>query len=113
MSTSAPLPFRFKPDAHAASPLYLQLAQALSKAIAEGQYLANEALPSERVLAEALQVSRVTARNAIERLVEQGLIVRKRGSGNYIAPRLEQPLTRLSGFSEELHQRGFVPASFR
>lgn len=105
------LPFTFKPDPAAASPLYLQLAQALSKAIAEGHYQADEALPSERVLAEALDVSRVTARNAIERLVEQGLIVRKRGSGNYIAPRLEQPLTRLSSFSEELHQRGFVPGS--
>lgn len=105
------LPFAFKPDAQAASPLYLQLAQALSKAIAEGRYQADEALPSERVLAESLQLSRVTARKAIERLVEQGLIVRKRGSGNYIAPRLEQPLTRLSGFSEELHQRGFVPGS--
>lgn len=105
------LPFTFKPDAAAASPLYLQLAQALSKAIADGLYQADEALPSERVLAEALAVSRVTARNAIERLVEQGLIVRKRGSGNYIAPRLEQPLTRLSSFSEELHQRGFVPGS--
>jgi GntR family transcriptional regulator len=105
------LPFTFNPDAEAASPLYLQLAQALSRAIADGVYQADEALPSERVLAEALAVSRVTARNAIERLVEQGLIIRKRGSGNYIAPRLEQPLTRLSGFSEELHQRGFVPGS--
>ncbi|KPF42225.1 GntR family transcriptional regulator [beta proteobacterium AAP121] len=111
MSPTPALPFSFKPDTTAASPLYLQLAQALSKAIAEGLYQADEALPSERVLAEALQVSRVTARNAIERLVEQGLIIRKRGSGNYIAPRLEQPLTRLSGFSEELHQRGFIPGS--
>lgn len=105
------LPFDFRPDANAGSPLYLQLAQALSKAIAEGKYQADHALPSERVLAETLSVSRVTARNAIHRLVEQGLVVRKRGSGNYIAPRLEQPLTRLSSFSEELHQRGFVPGS--
>ena len=104
-------PFEFKPDAAASSPLYLQLAQTLSRAITDGLYQADQALPSERVLAEALGVSRVTARNAIERLVEQGLIVRKRGSGNYIAPRLEQPLTRLSSFSEEVHQRGFVPAS--
>lgn len=101
----------FHPDEHSSSPLYLQLAVALSKAINEGRYQANEALPSERVLAEELNLSRVTARKAIERLVEQGLIVRKRGSGNYIAPRLEQPLTRLSSFSEELHQRGFVPQS--
>lgn len=105
------LPFSFKPDPDAASPLYLQLAQALQRAIQEGQYQADEALPSERLLAESLDLSRVTARKAIERLTEQGLIVRKRGSGNYIAPKLEQPLTRLSGFSEELHQRGFVPGS--
>jgi GntR family transcriptional regulator len=107
----ANLPFNFKPDADAASPLYLQLAQALAKAINEGRYQADEALPSERLLAEELNLSRVTARKAIERLAEQGLIIRKRGSGNYIRPRLEQPLTRLTGFSEELHQRGFVPGS--
>jgi GntR family transcriptional regulator len=53
----------------------------------------------------------VTARKAIDRLVEQGLIIRKRGSGNYIAPKLEQPLSRLTSFSEELHQRGFKPSS--
>jgi GntR family transcriptional regulator len=109
--TSLALPFSFQADTQAASPLYLQLAQALSQAIADGKYKADEALPSERVLAEALSVSRVTARNAIDRLVDQGLIVRKHGSGNYIAPKIEQPLTRLSSFSEELHQRGFVPGS--
>lgn len=103
--------FDFRPDAEAASPLYMQLSQALAQAIRDGHFQADEALPSERVLAEQLELSRVTTRKAIDRLVEQGLIVRKRGSGNYIAPRLEQPLTRLTSFSEELHQRGFVPGS--
>ena len=59
------------------------------------------------MLAEQLNLSRVTTRKAIDRLVEQGLIHRKRSSGNFIAPKLEQPLSRLSSFSEELHQRGF------
>ena len=85
--------FDFKPDPNAASPLYMQLAQALAQAIRDGVFHADEALPSERVLAEQLDLSRVTARKAIDRLVEQGLIIRKRGSGNYIAPKLEQPLT--------------------
>jgi GntR family transcriptional regulator len=105
------LALSFKPDPEASSPLYLQLAAALSKAINEGRYQPNEALPSERALAEQLDISRVTARKAIERLAAQGLIVSKRGSGNYIAPRLEQPVTRLSGFTEELQQRGFMPQS--
>ena len=103
--------FQFKPDPNEASPLYLQLAQKLAQAIRDGHYKADEALPSERVLSESLDLSRVTARKAIDRLVEQGLIIRKRGSGNYIAPRLEQPLSRLTSFSEELQQRGFKPSS--
>ena len=103
--------FQFKPDPNEASPLYLQLAQKLAQAIREGHYKADEALPSERVLSESLDLSRVTARKAIDQLVEQGLIIRKRGSGNYIAPRLEQPLSRLTSFSEELQQRGFKPSS--
>jgi GntR family transcriptional regulator len=103
--------FQFKADPQAASPLYMQLAQKLAQAIRDGEFQTEEALPSERVLSESLDLSRVTARKAIDRLVEQGLIVRKRGSGNYIAPKLEQPLSRLTSFSEELHQRGFKPSS--
>jgi GntR family transcriptional regulator len=101
----------FTPDENDNSPLYLQLARKLGEAIREGRYQVNEALPSERTLAETLTVSRVTARKAIDQLVEQGLVTRRRGSGNYIAPRLEQPLSRLSSFSEELLRRGYSPRS--
>jgi len=100
-----------KPDTRDSSPLYLQLARKLGQAIRDGRYQADEALPSERLLSESLDVSRVTARKAIDQLVEQGLIVRRRGSGNYIAPRIEQPLSRLTSFSEELQQRGYTPSS--
>jgi GntR family transcriptional regulator len=103
--------FEFERDARAPSPLYVQLAQKLAHAIRERRYQPDEALPSERALSESLQLSRVTARKAIDQLVEQGLVVRRRGSGNYIAPRLEQPLSRLTSFSEELNERGFRPSS--
>jgi GntR family transcriptional regulator len=93
------------------SPLYGQLARFIGEAIKAGRYQPDQALPSERILAETLHVSRVTARSAIDQLVEQGKIVRRRGSGNYIAPRLEQPLAYLSSFSEELHKRGYTPTS--
>ncbi|HEU0199860.1 MAG TPA: GntR family transcriptional regulator, partial [Burkholderiaceae bacterium] len=105
------LAFDFRPDHRAASPLYLQLAQKLGQLIRDGGYQADEALPSERVLSDSLRLSRVTARKAIDQLVSQGLVVRRRGSGNYIAPKLEQPLSRLTSFSEELQQRGFKPSS--
>lgn len=101
----------FHPSEQDSSPLYMQLARTIEHAITEGRYQPDEALPSERTLAETLSVSRVTARAAIEQLVDQGLIVRKRGSGNYIAPRIEQPLSHLSSFSEELRKRGYTPSS--
>ena len=103
--------FDFKPDDQDSSPIYIQLARALGQSVREGRYMPDEALPSERVLSERLDVSRATARAAIDQLVEQGLIIRKRGSGNYIAPRLEQPLARLTSFSEELKRRGYTPSS--
>ena len=101
----------FDPDPRDSSPIYMQLSRRLAQLIREGRYKPDEALPSERLLAETLNVSRVTARSAIDQLVSQGLIVRKRGSGNYIAPMLEQPLSQLTSFSEELQRRGYQPSS--
>jgi GntR family transcriptional regulator len=91
--------------------MYMQLSRRLAQLIRKGRYKPDEALPSERVLAETLNVSRVTARSAIDQLVTLGMIVRKRGSGNYIAPMLEQALSKLTSFSEELLRRGYTPAS--
>lgn len=93
------------------SPLYRQLASQLEQAIRTGGYRADQPLPSERMLVESLGVSRVTARKAIGQLVVQGLVLRRHGSGNFIAPRLEQTLSSLTGFTDELRQRGYVPTS--
>jgi GntR family transcriptional regulator len=101
----------FKADLTDNSPLYMQVARKLSQDVREGRYQVDQALPSERLLSEQLDVSRVTARKAIDQLVEQGLVVRRRGSGNYVAPRIEQPLSNLSSFSEQLRQRGYKPGS--
>jgi GntR family transcriptional regulator len=101
----------FKVDANDNSPLYMQVARKLVQDVRAGRYQVDQALPAERLLSEQLDVSRVTARKAIDQLVEQGLVVRRRGSGNYIAPRIEQPLSNLSSFSEQLQQRGYRPGS--
>lgn len=102
---------QFKVDSNDSSPLYVQIARKLSDDVRNGRYQVDQALPSERLLSELLDVSRVTARKAIDQLVEQGLVVRRRGSGNYIAPRIEQALSNLSSFSEQLQQRGYRPGS--
>ena len=101
----------FKPDSASATPLYLQLANKLAAGIHKGVWQPDEALPSERTLSEQMEISRVTARKAIDMLCERGLLTRKQGSGTFITPKLEQPLSRLTNFSEELRQRGFVPGS--
>jgi GntR family transcriptional regulator len=100
-----------KVDPNDQTPLYLQVRKGLLNAIKLGLFQADDALPSERVLSEMIGISRVTARKAIDALSSEGVIVRKHGSGNYIAPLLEQPLSRLTSFTEELRQRGFKPTS--
>ena len=104
-------PRTFKPVAGSATPLYLQLARFLAEEVRAGRYETHEALPSERALSESLALSRVTTRKAIDQLTLQGLIVRRPGSGNYIAPRIEQALSRLTSFSEDLRARGYSPSS--
>jgi GntR family transcriptional regulator len=101
----------FRPDSASPTPLYLQLAHKLADAINAGRWQAEEALPSERVLSEKLGVSRVTARKALDVLFDQRLIARRQGSGTFIAPRLEQPLSRLSSFTEMLQQKGLESSS--
>lgn len=95
------------PDARSATPLYLQLSSRLASAIHAGTWSAGEALPAERTLSEAVGVSRITARKALALLVEQGLIRRARGAGSFITPRTEDPLSRLTGFTRKMEQRGF------
>ncbi len=96
-------------DNRSATPLYLQLEAALRDALASDTWKAGEAMPPERELAEQFGVSRLTLRKALERLEAQGLVQRRQGSGTYVAPRLEQPLSTLTGFSEDMRARGLEP----
>ena len=102
---------QLKPDPALATPLYLQLASKLTMAVHGGLWKPNEALPAERVLSEVLDVSRFTARKAIEILCDRGVLCRRHGSGTYVNNTLARPLSRLTGFSDEARQRGFEPGS--
>jgi len=87
-------------------PMYLQLAQQLRQRIVTGQIATGDALPSERDLCEILGASRVTVRHAIQTLIEEGLIIRRQGSGTFVAPRIEAPGSYLSSFTEDARARG-------
>jgi GntR family transcriptional regulator len=98
-----------RPDAAGASPLYLQIVERIAAAITCGRFKDGEALPPERVLSERLAVSRTTVRKALDELTARGLVTSRHGSGNFVAARLEQPLARLSSFSEDMRARGRNP----
>jgi GntR family transcriptional regulator len=95
-----------------ALPLYQQLARHLRQLIARGALPPDQPLPAERELAERLSVSRVTLRKALQELVEDGLIDQRPRAGTYVRRiHVEQALSGLTGFSEDMHSRGLEPAS--
>lgn len=87
-------------------PLYQLLQRALREAINLHVFGPDEALPAERVLAADLNISRITVRKAIDGLVEEGLLVRRPGSGNFINTRIEKNFAKLTSFSEDMRSRG-------
>jgi GntR family transcriptional regulator len=98
-------------DPDSSLPLYQQLQRALREAI-EKQVLAPEdALPSERQLAAELGISRITVRKAIEGLIDEGLLVSRQGSGNFVGTRIDKNFAKLTSFSEDMRSRGRAPRS--
>jgi len=92
-------------------PLYQQLQRALREAIDKRIFGPDEALPAERQLANDLAISRITVRKAIDGLVDEGLLVRRAGSGNFINTRIEKNFAKLTSFSEDMRARGRTPRS--
>lgn len=97
-----------------AGPLYLQLHRRISEAIVSGRLAPGDNLPAERDLALMTGLSRVTVRKAVQSLVASGHLVQRRGSGTYVAQpveRLEQALSLLTSFTEDMQRRGKVVES--
>lgn len=91
------------------APLYMQLARNLREHIESGGIGPGDSLPSERELSERMGMSRVTIRKGIQKLIEEGLLFRKHGSGTYVSPRIQAPGAKLTGFSEDARSRGDDP----
>jgi GntR family transcriptional regulator len=71
----------------------------------------GEAIPSERQLSADLSVSRLTVRAALDELVREGYLVKRRGSGTFVSePKIAQELT-MTSFTEDMRRRGLKPAS--
>jgi GntR family transcriptional regulator len=93
------------------APLYLQLQRMLGSAIERHVLAPDEALPAERELAEAYNVSRVTVRKALDGLVEARMLTRRPGAGTFVAARVEKNFATISSFTEDMLSRGRQPHS--
>lgn len=90
-------------------PRYIQLKRRLERLIEERRLPPGTPLPPEREIAKLTGLSRVTVRKAVAPLVEAGLIEQRQGSGTIVAApvsRVEQSLSRLSSFTEDMARRG-------
>ncbi|KAA2244291.1 GntR family transcriptional regulator [Salinarimonas soli] len=93
-------------DPDASTPRYHQLAEAIRYLIQRDVFRPGEALVSERDLAQITGFARITVRRAVEELLREGILTRKHGSGTYVTRRIEQPLSVLAGFTEDMQSRG-------
>ena len=90
-------------------PKHSRLVQQLQNLVQEIRERGETCLPSERELGEQFGVSRVTVRNALAALEEQGLIYRVQGKGAFVTKeKFHQPLSALTSFTQDMDSQGMV-----
>lgn len=100
------------PQGRSPLPLHYQVRQRLMDAIAEGAVGPGDALPTELELARQAGVSRSTIRQALGVLEQDGLIERRAGRGTRVVePPLQQELSHLTGFAEDMLALGLQPGA--
>jgi GntR family transcriptional regulator len=101
----------FTVDRSSPVPLWFQIAQHLEQAIASEALPQGSLLDNEIVMAERLGISRPTMRRAMEQLVDQGLVIRRRGIGTRVVqPKVRRPL-ELTSLYDDLSSSGQKPAT--
>ncbi len=107
--TDRPLPLSV--DRTSPVPLYFQLAQQLEAAVEEGHLAPGTLLGNEIDLAARLGLSRPTVRQAIQSLVDKGLMVRRRGVGTQVVHRQVRRPLELSSLYDDLEAAGQHPTT--
>ena len=93
-------------------PIYLQICDLIREKIDSGEMSVGSRIWSENEIMEKFDVSRNTARKAIETLVVDGIVSRIQGKGSFVRqPRVESGLQYLKSFSEEILVKGLKPSS--
>ena len=94
------------------SPVYIQIHNQLRSNIEEGKWQVGQKIPAERELATEFGVSRMTLRQAIQTLVDEGVLERRVGSGTFVANRkVQEKMSGVTSFTELMQAIGKVPSS--
>jgi GntR family transcriptional regulator len=102
-----------KVDRSSYVPYYIQVMEALTDYIHHGDAQAGEQLPGEPELCRLFGVSRTVIRQALKELEYEGLIIREKGKGTFIAePKIRESLFQeLTGFYQDMVAKGHAPFS--
>ena len=90
-------------------PLYFQVAEQLEHAIHEGLLVPGDRIGNEVALADQLGLSRPTLRQAIQMLVDKGMLVRKRGVGTQVVHAPIRRTVELTSLYDDLKRAGRHP----
>jgi GntR family transcriptional regulator len=94
-------------------PLHIQAENLIRNLIKDPQYAGGKFLPNEIQLAKQLAISRSTLRHALNKLVYEGLLVRKKGVGTKVAePAISSKSKNWLSFTQEMQARGIAIKNF-
>jgi GntR family histidine utilization transcriptional repressor len=81
--------------------------QHICQKIESGEWEQNRKVPSENELADSFEVSRMTARRALQELTDQGILIRSQGAGTFVATfKSQSSLLEIRNIADEINDRG-------
>ncbi|QCX46013.1 GntR family transcriptional regulator [Arcanobacterium haemolyticum] len=105
-SLDSPFILNVKLNRNSAEPLYQQILMPISQLIKSGKLKPNQLLEDEISMAHRLDISRPTARRALQELVDSGLLVRRRGVGTRVTPSHVHRQLALTSLNDDLLKAG-------
>ncbi|WP_027108843.1 GntR family transcriptional regulator [Lacticigenium naphthae] len=94
------------------TPVYIRIHNDIRNRIESHKWEVGDKIPSERDLAIDFGVSRMTVRQAVQSLVEEGILERKVGSGTFVSrEKVKEKMSGIQGFTDTILQQGRVPSS--
>src|SRR4051794_27153720 len=99
-------------DRSSATPIYVQLANLLRAKIEAGDWKPGERIPSENELTQTFGIARMTGRQVLEQLVDEGLLFRVPGKGTFVAqPKIDTRSPAYVGIREQLEAMGYATST--